>query len=55
MKYLGVAIMALALTLIFAPLSQAREIKRYDVPVADSPYLGPEDAAVTIIEFLDYQ
>ena len=29
--------------------------KRFDVPLADSPSLGPADAPVTIIEFLDYQ
>lgn len=31
------------------------EDKRYDVPVGDSPTLGPVDAPVTIIEFLDFQ
>jgi protein-disulfide isomerase len=30
-------------------------IKRYDVPVDDDPSLGPADAAVTIIEFSDFQ
>jgi hypothetical protein len=34
--------------------SQAQE-KRYDVPIGDSPQLGPSDAPVTIIEFLDFQ
>jgi protein-disulfide isomerase len=29
--------------------------KRYLVPIDDSPVLGPADAAVTIIEFLDFQ
>jgi protein-disulfide isomerase len=28
---------------------------RYDVPVDGDPSIGPEDAAVTIIEFSDYQ
>lgn len=28
---------------------------RYDVPIADSPSQGPENAPVTIIEFIDYQ
>jgi len=27
----------------------------YDVNVGDSPYLGPKDAAVTIVEFSDFQ
>ncbi len=29
--------------------------ERFDVPVGDSPAVGPADAPVTIIEFLDYQ
>jgi hypothetical protein len=29
--------------------------KRYDVPIGDSPSLGPENAPITIIKFLDYQ
>jgi hypothetical protein len=29
--------------------------KRYDVPLKDSPSLGPDNAPVTIVEFLDYQ
>jgi protein-disulfide isomerase len=31
------------------------ETVRYDVSVDDDPYLGPEDAPVTIIMFSDYQ
>jgi hypothetical protein len=31
------------------------EAKRTDVPIGDSPALGPADAPVTIIEFIDYQ
>jgi len=40
--------------LVFA-LSAAAEEKRTIVPLADSPVLGPADAPVTIIEFLDFQ
>jgi protein-disulfide isomerase len=29
--------------------------RRYDVPTGDNPSLGPADAAITIIEFSDYQ
>ncbi len=29
--------------------------KRYDVPIGDSPQMGPQNAPVTIIEFLDFQ
>jgi len=41
-----------------APNTQATptaQVKRYDVPVDDDPFLGPEDAAITIIEFGDFQ
>jgi len=31
------------------------EGQRFQVPIADSPQLGPKDAPVTIIEFLDFQ
>jgi len=30
-------------------------IRRYDVPTGDNPSLGPANAAITIIEFSDYQ
>jgi hypothetical protein len=33
----------------------AAEDKRYSVPINDSPEIGPVDAPVTIIEFLDFQ
>lgn len=42
------------LLLFIASYSYADE-KRYNVPIEDSPILGPADAPVTIIEFLDYQ
>ncbi len=46
-----------AMTLLFLlSLSIAfAETKRYQVPIADSPQLGPVNAPVTIIEFLDFQ
>jgi len=31
------------------------QVRRYDVPVDDDPFIGPEDAPITIIEFSDYQ
>jgi len=31
------------------------EQQRTDVPIGDSPSFGPENAPVTIIEFLDFQ
>lgn len=32
-----------------------QEITRYDVPVDDDPSIGPADAAITIIEFSDFE
>jgi hypothetical protein len=29
--------------------------KRTEVPIGDSPAMGPADAPVTIIEFIDFQ
>jgi hypothetical protein len=29
--------------------------RRYDVPVGDSLFLGPKDAPIIMIEFIDYQ
>lgn len=40
--------------LFWASLAGAQE-KRFDVPIGDSPSLGPADAPVIIIEFLDFQ
>jgi protein-disulfide isomerase len=31
------------------------QVKRYDVPVDDDPSIGPENAAITLIEFSDYE
>ncbi len=41
--------------LILLPVSAPSEEKRYDIPIGSSPSLGPENAPVTIIEFLDFQ
>ncbi len=47
------ALTAAFLLLIFS-YSSAEE-KRYVVPLDDSPSCGPANAAVTVVEFLDYQ
>ena len=47
-------ILILCCILILPSISLAQE-KRYDVPIGDSPSLGPADAPVTIVEFLDFQ
>ena len=41
------------LLLAFSPALSAEQ--RFDVPILDSPQMGPKDAPVTIIEFLDFQ
>jgi len=41
--------------LIFVFSNSYAEEKRYVVSLDDSPSCGPKNAAVTIIEFLDYQ
>lgn len=41
--------------LIFVFSNCYAEEKRYVVPLDDSPSCGPKNAAVTIVEFLDYQ
>jgi hypothetical protein len=52
MRIISAAFLAVALTLI-SPAVAAE--KRYDIPLADSPAFGPADAAVTIVEFINFQ
>jgi hypothetical protein len=40
--------------LLIAGPSLAAE-QRYTVPIGDSPQKGPENAPVTMIEFIDFQ
>jgi len=44
----------IALSLLVAVPGGAADI-RYVVPPGDSPSIGPANAPVTIVEFLDYQ
>ena len=43
-----------ALSLFLAAGGPAEE-KRFDVPIGDSPSLGPAGAPITMIEFIDFQ
>jgi protein-disulfide isomerase len=44
----------IVLTLLAAVPAWGAEV-RYAVPAGDSPSIGPANAPVTIVEFLDYQ
>lgn len=35
--------------------AQGTEEKRYQIPLENSPSVGPADAPVTVYEFLDFQ
>lgn len=41
--------------IVLLPVSAPSEEKRYVIPIDNSPQIGPADAPVTIIEFLDFQ
>ncbi len=41
--------------LVLVGSAAADDEMRYSVPIGDSPSLGPANAPVTIIEFLDFQ
>lgn len=46
-------LLVLIMGLLFGQASA--ETKRFTIPVEDSPSQGPQDALVTIVEFIDYQ
>ena len=52
MKIISAAFLAVALTFI-SPAAAAE--RRYEIPLADSPALGPADARITIVEFINFQ
>ncbi len=45
----------LVLAFFLLTVAVSAEEKRYPVPLGDSPTLGPPDAPVTVVEFLDFQ
>jgi hypothetical protein len=47
--------MLLVLVCIVIGCAALAEEKRFSVPLGDSPTIGPANAQVTIIEFLDFQ
>jgi hypothetical protein len=57
-KEVSVMRMAFVLALLllaFPTVTLSADVDRFDVPIGSSPQRGPQDAAVTIIEFLDFQ
>jgi len=53
MKRIPLSLMLLALLLAALPAFAAE--KRITVPIGNAPSMGPENAPVTIIEFIDFQ
>lgn len=41
--------------ILLVPFSIAASESRYNVPIGDSSALGPVNAPITMIEFIDYQ
>jgi hypothetical protein len=42
-------------TFVLLALASFAQEKRFSLPLDDSPSLGPPDAPVTIVEFIDFQ
>jgi len=47
-------LLAFLFILFISSLGHTAE-QRYSIPIDNCPYLGPADAPITIIEFLDFQ
>jgi hypothetical protein len=48
-------LLAFLLVLFLPSLGHTTTEKRYIIPIDNCPILGPADAQITIIEFLDFQ
>jgi protein-disulfide isomerase len=55
MKQVFKFLCVLIFIILFIPLFVNASSKRYDIPLGDSPSVGPDKAPITIIEFIDYQ
>ena len=55
MKRLMVMVLIAVLAVPALAGAQATEEKRYQIPLENSPSIGPADAPVTMFEFLDFQ
>ncbi len=50
----SISLFSLLFVLISA-LSVLGSERRYELPMGDSPFQGPENAPITMVKFLDYQ
>jgi protein-disulfide isomerase len=55
MKRFTLLVLLAALALPVAAGAQGVDEKRYQIPLENSPSVGPADAPVTMVEFLDFQ
>ena len=55
MKRIALLVLVVALALPAVCGAQGAAEKRYQIPLENSPSIGPADAPVTIVEFLDFQ
>jgi hypothetical protein len=55
MKRFRWLVLIMVLAIPAAAWAQGVEEKRYQIPIENSPSIGPADAPVTIFEFLDFQ
>ncbi len=47
--------LAAGIIVLFAAAASPAQEKRFSVPIGNSPSQGPQDARVTLIEFIDFQ